>query len=138
MAQTKARIGYGTLLKYGDGASPENFEKLAEVRNIDGFGVQRNEVEATHMESPGEAIERVAGLKDGQVVNVTVNMTVDNVDVLKGFVDDGEPINWQLIFPATLPTYSFAAVPLTWKIQGTQPAGLLEVAFGMRITGDII
>jgi hypothetical protein len=138
MAKTKARIGYGTLIKYGDGASPQNFTKLAEVRNIDGFGVQRNEVEATHMESPGEAIERIGSLKDGQVITITCNMTVDNVDILKGFVDDGDVIDWQLAFASPLPTYAFSAVPLTWKITGMTPSGLLEVVFGSRLTGDIV
>src|SRR5437016_5566938 len=132
MAKTKARIGYGTLLKYGNRfespiASPETFLTLAEVRNIDGFGVKRNEVDVTHEESPGESIERIGGLKDGEVVNVKCNMTVDNVDILKGFVDVGDVINWELEFPGDLPTYFFSAVPLTWKISGTAPGTGLEV-----------
>ncbi len=143
MAQTKARIGYGLLLQYGNRfespiASPEEFNTLAEVRNVDGFGVKRNEQECTHMESPGEAVERVAGLKDGEVVTVKCNMTVDNVDVLKGFVDSGDAINWKLDPPGDdLTTYLFTAIPLTWKLEGVTPSGVLEVSFGMRITGPI-
>jgi hypothetical protein len=40
------------------------------VHNIDGFGIQRHEVEVRHTERPGAAIERIAGRARNSIASV--------------------------------------------------------------------
>lgn len=137
MAQTEAQIGYLTLLKLGDDASPQVYTTIAEVKSIDGFGFTAQELEATHMESPNGYMERVAGMKDGDTMTVVLNMTRANAIQTKGVWDTGTIRDFELNFPSTLPDYDFSAVPLGWHLRGIQPNSVLEVEVTMRISGAI-
>lgn len=70
---TNARIGYGTLFKSGNGASPEVFATLAEVTAITPPAMARDTVDASHEESPGAWREFIAGMKDGGEVSLELN-----------------------------------------------------------------
>lgn len=137
MAETEAQIGYGTLLKLGNDASPQSYTTIAEVKSINGFGFTGNEVEATHMESPNGYTEFVAGLKTGDVMTVLLNMIRSNAIQTKTVWDAGLRRDFELNFPSTLPDYDFSAVPLGWHPIGITPGGILEIEVTMRITGAI-
>lgn len=137
MAQTQAQIGYNTLLKMGNDASPQVFTTIAEVVSIDGFGFSASELDATHMESPGGYLERVAGMKDGDTMTVVMNMLRDQSLSLKGRWEAGLNIDFELNFPGTLPDYDFTAAPLGWHPRGIQPNGILQLEVTMRISGSI-
>lgn len=137
MAQTEAQIGYLTLLKLGNDASPQVFTTIAEVKSIDGFGFTAQELEVTHMESPNGYVERVAGMKDGDTMTAVLNMTRANAIQTKTVWDAGLIRDFELNFPSTLPDYDFSAVPLGWHLRGIQPNSVLEVEVTMRISGAI-
>jgi predicted secreted protein len=138
MAETEAQIGYGTLLKLGNDASPQTYTTIAEVKSIDGFGFTLAEVDATHMESPGAYVERVAGLKDGDTMTALLNMIRSNALITKAVWDAAVRRDFELNFPSTLPDYDFSAVPTGWHVRGVTPGGVLEVEVTMRISGAII
>ena len=50
---TEGVIGLRTLLKVGDGATPEVFTAIAEVKDITGPGLSREFAEFTHQQSSG-------------------------------------------------------------------------------------
>lgn len=137
MAETLARIGYGTLLKIGNGASPQVFDTIVEVKSIDGFGFTATEVDVTHMESPNGYMERIAGMKDGDTMTVLTNMTRDESLRLKTRWEAGLNIDFELNFPSTFPDYDFTAAPLGWHARGVTPGGALEIEVTMRISGAI-
>lgn len=140
MAETLGQIGYGTLLKLGNDASPQVFTTISEVVSINGFGFTASEVNATHMESPNAYEEFVAGLKTGDTMTVVQNMARANTLQNKAVWDAGVRRDWELNFPNvadTLPDYDFSAVPLAWHVIGVTPGGLLQVETTMRITGAI-
>jgi hypothetical protein len=137
MAQSEAQIGYGTLLKIGNDASPQVFTTIAEVKSISGFGFTANEVDVTHMESPGGYTERIAGMKDGDTLTVLLNMTRSQSLSLKARWEAGLVIDFELNFPGTLPDHDFSAAPLGWHLLGITPASVLEVEVTMRISGSI-
>ena len=70
---TSARMGYGTLFKTGNGASPEVFTTLAETTSITLPAMARDTIEATHNESGGAWREFIAGLKDGGEISLELN-----------------------------------------------------------------
>lgn len=137
MAATEAQIGYATLLKLGNGSSPETFTTIAEVRDISGFGYTLDELEATHMESPNGYKEYVAGLKDGDTMTVACNMIRSNAIDTKVVWDAGLRRNFELNFPSTLPDYDFSAVPTGWHVTGVAPNDVLQIELTMRIAGAI-
>lgn len=71
--KTEARIGHGSKFQTGDGNSPEAFTDMAEVTSITPPNMSRDSVDASHMQSPDEWREFIAGLKDGGEVSLELN-----------------------------------------------------------------
>ena len=55
---TEGVIGLGTLLETGDGASPESYAPIAEVKDITGPGITREFAEHTHQQELQEISKR--------------------------------------------------------------------------------
>ena len=138
MAETQAQIAYLTLLKMGNGASPEIFTTIAEVKSINGFGFSASEVNATHMESPNGYEEFVSGLKTGDILTIRMNALRDQLILTKATWDAGLRKNFELNLPSTLPDYDFSAVPQAWHLGDLTPGGLVEVECTARLTGAIV
>lgn len=101
---TSATIGYGTLFKSGNGASPEVFTTLAEVTNITPPGWSRDTVDATHELSPGAHREFIAGLADAGEVSIDINFVPGGtaqaaLEAEKALTGSSALINRQIIFP---------------------------------------
>lgn len=101
---TQARIGYGTLFKTGNGASPEVFTTLAEVVNITPPSMARDTVDASHMQSPNAWREFIAGMKDGGEISLELNLVpggVALISVMEEFALSGSSAlkNRQIVFP---------------------------------------
>lgn len=111
---TGARIGYGTLFKSGNGASPEVFATLAEVTNITPPAISRDTSDASHEESPGAWREFIAGLKDGGEISLELNFVPGNsasLALMNEFDLDGPQAtkNRQVVFPDGS-YFAFAAI----------------------------
>ncbi|MBA2627186.1 MAG: hypothetical protein H0U85_04185 [Gemmatimonadales bacterium] len=112
MAETQARIGFGTLLKRGNGATPEVFTTIAEVKSITPPQADADDVDVTHMESPGRSREFIQGLTNPGEASFEVNWIPDDPtqDHLTGLLADqqaGTVRNWQIVLPAGLLTWGF-------------------------------
>lgn len=70
---TQARIGYGTLFKIGNGASPEVFTAVAEVTGIKPPNFSRDAIDASHEESPNAVREFIPGLSDAGEISFDIN-----------------------------------------------------------------
>lgn len=134
-------IGFGTLLKVGDGGGPETFTAIAEIADISGPGLSHEPVQATHMQSPGAWHEYIKGLKDGGEISLDLtylpgHATQDaSTGLLKDF-NDRILRNFQLVFPDTgTTTWSFAAF-----ITGFEPSApkddRLSAAVTLKISGQ--
>jgi hypothetical protein len=65
MGVSEGFVGFGSLFKIGDGASPETFTTVAEVKSIKPGKMTAGTADVTHMESPNEHREKIpTGLKD--------------------------------------------------------------------------
>lgn len=137
MAETQGMIGYGTTFKIGNGASPNVFTSVLEVKSVNGFGFTGNEVNATHMESPNGYEEFVGGLKTGDTLTVRGNGSRDALIRTKVIWDAGTRVACELNLPSTLPDYDFSLQPLAWHLGDVTPGGLVEYEIAGRITGAI-
>lgn len=69
---TQAKSTKGTTIGIGNGdGPPETFDEIAEVTNFAMPGITVQSIEVTHLKST--AIERIAGLADGDTVQFDVN-----------------------------------------------------------------
>jgi hypothetical protein len=103
----------GTLLKAGNGASPEVFTAIGEVQGITGPNKSRTFIDTTDLASSW--VEGIVGLKDGGEVTFDVQYTGADAqfDALVTSFNNGTLRNYKVELtdsPAT--TYSFAAYVL--------------------------
>lgn len=78
MATTEARSAQNTYIETGDGASPETFTELAEVKSIGGPNESQEELDATHLRSTGGYREFVPSFKDGGEIPMVLNFIPGN------------------------------------------------------------
>ncbi len=137
---TSAFLGSQTLLKLGDGASPEVFTTIGEVVNISPIAQKKDLVEVTHLLSTAK--EFIGGLSDGQEITVVCNLLPTNtqqVAMLTAAASITSAKNFKYVLPTgggSL-TSSFAALVLSSSVGPTTPNTATQVTFGLKITGAI-
>jgi len=131
---------YGSSFQIGDGATPENFATVAEVRDMTAPSFQRDTIEVTNQDSSGGFREFIAGWRDAGEVTLELNWLPGNAThdestgLLSHYLDD-EVRNYKLILPDTVLTIAFAGVitdfppDLALESQGT-------VSVTIKITGE--
>jgi hypothetical protein len=78
MAASAVKIAYGSSLQVETSAGSGVFQTIAEIRSVNKPNAQVDEVEVTHMASPGTAKEFVAGLTDFGTVDFDINWIPSN------------------------------------------------------------
>jgi predicted secreted protein len=96
---TQAISGVGTILAIGNGASPEVFTPLAEVRTIDGPNEEAQSLEATNLDSTGGYREYIPGFLDGGDLNFEANWTLGAYGVVKALFQARAVRNWKITYP---------------------------------------
>lgn len=134
---TLAQIGSETTLSYWNlAASPDAWVDLGPIRTISGVGVERPEVESTTLDST--SVERIGGLRDGKEMTITFTAATTSMLLIISFVDDGDPLDLKLTFPAPLSDSLYLTItPLSYEFSEIGPSDLIEIELGGRITGDI-
>ena len=132
--------GYGTLLKMGDGAGPEVFTTIAEVKDITGPGFEAGTLEVTNQSSPGAVREFIIGLLDAGEVTFDLNFlpnhaTQDETTGLLGAYLGRLKKNYKLVYPVSpVWTINFAAL-----VTGFEPSAPvddpLSASATLKVTG---
>lgn len=132
---SSAFSGMGTLVKIGDGGSPENFTTIAEVKgDITGPGKTWDEADVTNHSSPNRTEEIIVTIKRLGTVTFDVNFLPTNathnaVTGLQADRDNGTKRNFQLVAPdGSSTTYNFTAYVKeftpTWSMTGAVSASV--------------
>jgi len=137
---TDAISSFGTILRIGDGATPEVFTPIAAVQDITGPSMSLDTEEVTHHGSPGGWEEVVGTILRSGDVSFDVNLLPGHPthSTGTGLLRDlrlRTRRNFQLVFPTTIPTtWAFAAF-----VTGYEPsapvAGKLSASITLKITG---
>jgi hypothetical protein len=135
------RPAYGTLLKRGDGASPETFTTLAGVTNINPPQLTSDALDVTDHSSGGYK-KFIQGLKDGGEVSVDINY--DPAETTQkasgsGLLADwqaGTVRNWKISFPVS-PTvdWTFAAFVKDFKAKANV-TDKLQATVTFKVSGQ--
>lgn len=118
---TQAISAYGTLLKRGDGGSPETFTTVPEVRSISGPSMETDEADVTTHSSAalGSFRQFILTLIDAGAVEFDMNY-VPSDPVHIGIKNDflGRTTrNWQLVLPGSIQTISFTGYVKTFPFE---------------------
>ena len=100
---------FGTLIKKGDGASPEVFTAVAQVQGITGPGQKADTIETTTHNQANAYKTYIAGLMEGGEIKFNCFFDPANATHL-GLITTLEarvPVNWQLLPPFS-PTIKFS------------------------------
>src|SRR5690606_33267398 len=133
---SQARLGYGTVLKMGDGGSPQTFAEIGEVGDFE-EGDSIELVEVTNHQSPNSRREYIAALKDGAEMSIPVNYipehpTHDRSTGPRGKI--GEVVDFQLIAPGETEMYEFSA--LVMGVTRSFPVqGVMQMTVTLKKTG---
>lgn len=108
MPEAAGVLGYGTTVRVGRGATP-TWTKLALVGDIELPVDEIDEVEVTHMESPGRRRQYISGLIDSGEMTVPMNLVPGSPTdlLLQSIRDSGEQVLVEVTLPEADPeTYS--------------------------------
>lgn len=128
MGATEAQIGYGTKYEIEDAAGSGTFFEVGEVTEVTPGEEAADQVEATHMQSPGRRRERIAGLIDPGEASFGINWIPGNEtdQFLRGLLKSGErrlhkqtyPNGVSVTYTGAITGYS-KAVPLDDRMTAT-------------------
>jgi predicted secreted protein len=126
---------FGTLLKIGDGGTPETFTTIAEVRDISGPSLALDTADVTSHDSPGGWEEHIGTILRSGEITFTVNFVPTHAthNPSTGLIADmvnREVRNFQLVFPNVgNTTWAFAAL-----VTGFEPAEPVDDALTADVT----
>src|SRR5690606_40570991 len=92
---------FGTKLMRGstDPEGGETFTEVADITNVSGPSIEREEIDDTSHGSEGGWQEFLGGLKNGGEVTADVNYQPSVHDPLAADFDDAEPRTYKIVFP---------------------------------------
>lgn len=139
MAATQAKHGYGATLKRGDGADPEVFTAVAEVKTLESPGFSMDVHDATHLNSDDAFREFVAGLIDAGEISGTLNYlpSDDTQDPTNGLLSDMYARalkNYEFGFPDGS-KFTCACFVTRFGPGSVSNDGVVEAPFTLKVSG---
>jgi len=112
MAASEGKIGFGTTLGIGDGASPEVFTTIGEIFSPIKVGETKPLVDFTHHQSPNAFREFKVGIAEGDEVALQCNWVVSETgqEAARTAFDGGEPVNFEVVAPDSDETVTFPGI----------------------------
>lgn len=133
---TGAKTGNKTEFRRGDGASPEVFTLVPEVRGTITVGEERSEIDATNFDS--DAVERIGDLPDGATLDIEMNYKNHaQQNNLIADVKAGINRNYQVHNPAFAKTYDFVLSPLSWMMEFVDKGKAITLKIKFRISNAV-
>lgn len=134
MADTAARVGYGCILKKGNGGTPETFSDYGlEITSISGVGFTRSSIDATHMQSADGYTEMIHGIKTAKPFTVECNLIVSAVGAIQTILE-GAKGNWQILFPDNS-SVTFKAAVTDFDLGSETPDGKMTATMQFTPSG---
>ncbi|MDP9326497.1 MAG: hypothetical protein M3O87_08200 [Candidatus Dormibacteraeota bacterium] len=136
---TNATTGPGFILQMGDGAVPENFSNVAEVKDIKGVGGKTDMHDATNQSSPNNTEEVLPGLlRTGEVAYdvqaLPDDPTHDGVTGLQNVWKNRTLKNYRLIIPRTTKKWTFGGY-ITEFLDNFPVNGIATTALKIKPSG---
>jgi hypothetical protein len=134
-----AIAGPGFLLLKGDGATPENFTTVTEVKDIKGPGITVDTTDVTNQSSPGGVEEVVTSIIRPGEVDFDCHFqpsdaTHDAVTGLLADLNSRVLRHWRVIIPNQVRKWTFSGF-VTGFAQNAPVGGVLIASLKIKISG---
>lgn len=133
-----AIIANGTLLKLGDGASPENFTTVPEMMKLSGPAVKFDLLDVTSHDSVGFFREYIPGLADGDNIAGDMNWRPSNAVHISLRTDSYARTlrNFEMVFPDATDNTVDVATYISNITPSADIGAVLKAALTVKITGQ--
>lgn len=138
MPASAASITNGTVIKRGDGATPEVFTAVPEVFNIVPPSDESTEINVTHLTSAAKEVK--FGLSDNGQVTLQMNYDADDATQEGLRTDKANKTlrNFQIVYPADISeTHAFAAYVLSFKVDPIAVDERITASCVLRVSGAV-
>ena len=135
MPATSAIIGQGSKFAIGngvDGSSTQYPDISVEITNIPGPELKRDVHDATHLNSPDNYREFIAGLNGVDPITLDFNFVPDASDTLLAHYNVGKG-DYQITFPNGV-RLQFSGIPTAWK-PGDATADVMKGSMTIQPSG---
>lgn len=115
MPITQARIGMTATFAIGDGINGGStiYTTVGDVTGITAPGITREAIDATHLQSPEQFREFIAGLLDTEQATVMFNYVPSAADDLYDAIRAGAG-DFEITYPGGV-RLQFSGIPVSWK-----------------------
>lgn len=135
---TNAILAKGTLVKRGDGGSPETFTTIPECGTITGPTLNRDLIDVTAQDSAGDFREFINGLADAGEISFEMRYVPadpQHAGMLADWIS-GDRRNYKIVFPDVgASEWSFQALVTGFSITA-DVADALKSDVTLKITGQ--
>jgi predicted secreted protein len=119
------------------GSSAGAWEKLAEIRSIDGPGMSRETIDVTTLDTTGGYREFIASLRDAGTISFTMNFTRAAYELMKQDFEDNTVKNYEIVLPdEDTTTLEFEGLvtelPLSIEVDGA-----IQADITIKISGKV-
>lgn len=138
MPASQAAVTNGTVIKRGNGATPEVFTAIPEVTSIEPPSDEAAEIDVTHLTS--EAREFKFGLSDNGTVTITGNYDADDAtqEALRTDKTNKTLRNFQIVYPADISeTHAFSAYVTQFKLNQIAVDQAVTFTAALRVSGAV-
>jgi predicted secreted protein len=131
-----AFAGRSSQLQRGNGATPEVFTTISEIKSITRGGSKADLADVTNMDS-GNYREFLPTLLDAGEFSFEGNYVPSDVTTqnLQADFDNQVKRNWQIVLPNSLGTWSFAGYVSALNVPDLKVADAATIAGTIKITG---
>jgi predicted secreted protein len=135
---TSARIGYDTRFAIEDAPGSGVYVELAEVYSVTPPEVSVNQVDATHFQSPGRAMQYIAGLSDNGTAQAEMNYVPGSATDtrLEGLHAAGTTLSMRITYPNGV-TVTFSAFVATYA-KGIPVSDRMTATAGFKVSGAVV
>ena len=136
---TDAIIGYGTTVEVQNGETTPGWEFIGEITNITPPNESVDQVDVTHMESPGRTREFIQGLIDPGEMSLDLNHVPGSAtdDLILEWRTSGETRSMRITYPNNV-TETFPAFVLGYAPSGVAVADALTATLTVKVAGAIV
>jgi predicted secreted protein len=133
-----AQSGVGVKIYKGDGTSSETFTAIAEVTNLGGPTMTKEQIEVTSLDSTGGYREYIPGFRDGGEVTLSMNFTRAGYILLKAAFDGETTDNYKITVPSpNAITFDFAAFISNLSAPNATPDGAIAAEVTLKVDGQV-
>jgi hypothetical protein len=138
MAESNAVIAFDVTLEVETFAGSGVFTELAEITNVTPPNASVDDVDVTHMKSPGRAKEFRPGLTDNGEAEFEMNWIPSSVTdtFIRAWRTSGETRSTRLTYPEG-ETDTFPSYPKGYQL-GAQIGDKMSGTLSVKVAGDVV